>query len=68
MKKTRILESVSMLRTFLVIFLGPGTGGEGCAVVQRICFKFLFVSLLVPLHKFLCCTIWLIIFLYLSLS
>ena len=24
-----------MLRTFLVIFLGPGTGGEGYAVVEN---------------------------------
>ena len=50
--KNGILKSVSMLLTFLVTFLGPGTGGEGCAVGQRICFNFLFVSLLVPLVIF----------------
>ena len=29
MTKTGILESVSMLQTFLVIFLDPGAGEEG---------------------------------------
>ena len=29
MAKTGILESVSMLLTFLGIFLGPGASGEG---------------------------------------
>ena len=32
MANTRILESVSMLCTFLVIFLGPGAGVEGGAL------------------------------------
>ena len=35
MKKIGILGSVSMLRTFLVIFLDLGAGGEGCAVVYK---------------------------------
>ena len=33
MVNTRILESISMLRTFLVIFLGRGAGVEGVTVV-----------------------------------
>ena len=33
MKKTGILESVSMLRTFLLTLLGSGAGREECAEV-----------------------------------
>ena len=29
---TGILESIFMLQTFLVVFLGPGAGGEGAVV------------------------------------
>ena len=38
MGKTRILESVSMLPTFLVIFLGPGASGYGPIIF----FKYVF--------------------------
>ena len=40
MKKTGILESVSMMWTFLVILLSPGAGAEGCAVFKEFAFNF----------------------------
>ena len=45
-------SGISIHAVALVIFLGPGARGEWGAVVWRICFKCLFVSLLVPLINF----------------